>query len=92
VVRPAHRRGATVRNDETKPSAGEAGAVDARNFFRGFDLRHTLMIVPPLGTVVVAVTAGIVCGTGHDSGHAEADFASAGFQVGSPAGLFTILS
>jgi hypothetical protein len=71
---------------------GEAGAVDARNFFRGFDLSHTLMIVPPFGTVVVAVTARVVCGTGEDSGNAEADFASAGFQVGSPAVLFTILS
>lgn len=70
----------------------EAGAIDARDFFRGFDLRYTLMIVPPFGTVVVAVTAAVVCGTGIDSGHAEADFASGAFQVGSPAVLFTILT
>jgi hypothetical protein len=70
----------------------EVGGLDAKDVFRGYDLRHTLMLVPPFGTIVFAITAAVSCGTGDDSGLTEADFASGAFQVGSPAVLVTVLS
>lgn len=70
----------------------EVGAIDAKDLFRGYDLRHTLMVVPPSAVLVFVVVAAVSCVTGEDSGLAEADFASGGFQVGSPAVLVAILS
>jgi hypothetical protein len=66
---------------------GEVGAVDAKDLFRGFGLNHTQMIVPPQATIVFVVVASVRCETGDDSSNAAADFASGGFQVGSPAVL-----
>jgi hypothetical protein len=74
------------------PGFAEVGAIDAKDVFRGFDLRHTLFIVPPLATIVFVVVAAVSLGTGEDSGNADADFASGAFQVGSPAVLVTTLS
>jgi hypothetical protein len=70
----------------------EVGAIDLRNVFRGSDLRHTLMLVPPRGVVVFAVTTAASMGTGQDNGLAEIDFASGEFMVGSPAVLVTVLT
>ena len=70
----------------------EVGAIDARDIFRGYDLRHTLMLVPPSATLVFTVTAAVSCATGSDSGLTEVDFASGAFQVGSPAVLVAVLS
>ncbi len=70
----------------------EVGAVDARNLFRGYDLRHTLMVVPPSAVLVFVVAGEVSCNTGEDSGLGETDFASGAFQVGSPAVLVAILS
>ena len=70
----------------------EVGALDLRNVFRGNDLRYTLMLVPPRGVVVFAVTTAVSMGTGSDSGNAEIDFASGEFMVGSPAVLVTVLT
>ena len=80
---------------QMKESAGgfsEVGAVDARDIFRGLGLTHLNMIVPPLATIVFVVAAAVSCGTGEDSGLAEADFASGAFQVGSPAVLLATLT
>ncbi|MCB1370060.1 MAG: hypothetical protein KDJ83_04140 [Rhodobacteraceae bacterium] len=71
---------------------GEVGAIELRNVFRGSDLRHTLMLVPPRGVVVFAVTTAVAMGTGDDDGLAEVDFASGEFMVGSPAVLVTVLT
>lgn len=71
---------------------GEVGALDFRSIFRGYDLSRTRTLVPPFGTVVLLVTAGVSCQTGEDSGLAEVDFASGAFNVGSPAVLVTVLS
>ena len=70
----------------------EVGAIDLRNVFRGSDLRHNLMLVPPHGVVVFAVTTAASMGTGQDSGNVEIDFASGEFMVGSPAVLVTVLT
>jgi hypothetical protein len=70
----------------------EVGALDFRNVFRGSDLRHNLMLVPPHGVVVFAVTTAASMSTGQDSGEAEVDFASGEFMVGSPAVLVTVLT
>jgi len=70
----------------------EVGAIDSKTVFRGYDLRHTLLVVPPLATLVFTVTAEVAGGGGKDSGLAEFDFASGAFQIGSPAVLVTILS
>jgi hypothetical protein len=70
----------------------EVGAIDGRDIYRGYDLRHTLMIVPPSSVLVFTVPAAVTLGTGSDSGLAEIDFASGAFQVGSPAVLVAILS
>jgi hypothetical protein len=70
----------------------EVGAIDQRNVFRGSDLRHTLMLVPPRGVVVFAVTTAVTMGTGQDNGLSEVDFASGAFMVGSPAVLVTVLT
>lgn len=70
----------------------EVGAIDLRDVHRGNDLRHTLMLVPPRGVVVFAVTTAAAMGTGTDSGNAEIDFASGDFMVGSPAVLVTVLT
>jgi hypothetical protein len=70
----------------------EVGAIDAKDLFRGFDLRHTMMVVPPLATLVFQVIAAVSLGTGSDSGNANADFASGAFMVGSPSVLVTVLS
>lgn len=78
-----------------KVSAGgfwEVGALDLRNVFRGSDLRHTLLLVPPRGVVVFVVSTAVVLGTGDDDGLAEVDFASGDFMVGSPAVLVTVLT
>jgi hypothetical protein len=74
------------------PGFFEVGAIDAKDVFRGFDLRHTMFTVPPLATIVFVVVAGVALGTGQDSGNADADFASGSFQVGSPAVLVTTIS
>lgn len=74
------------------PGFFETNPIDGKYIFRGCDLRHTLMVVPPFGTVVFAVAAAVTCGTGEDGGRAEADFARDALRVGSPAVLVTILS
>jgi hypothetical protein len=71
---------------------GEVGAIESRNIHRGYDLRHTTMVVRPFGVLVFAVTAFVSCATGSDSGLAEVDFASGDFRVGSPAVVVAILS
>lgn len=71
---------------------GEVGAIEARDIFRGYDLRHTLLVVPPLATLIFTVVAEVSASCGSDSGLAEFDFSSGGFQVGSPAVLVTLLS
>ncbi len=70
----------------------EVGAIDAREIYRGYDLRHTLFLVPPFGTLVFTVTAAVSLSTGSDSGFAQIDFASGAYQVGSPAVLVAVLS
>ena len=70
----------------------EVGAIDAKNIFRGYDLRHTEMLVPPNAVLVFTVTAAVTLSTGSDSGLAEIDFASGAFQVGSPAVLVAIIT
>ncbi len=70
----------------------EVGALDLKNVFRGSDLRHTLLLVPPRGVVVFVVTTTVVMGTGQDDGLSEVDFASGNFMVGSPAVLVTVLT
>jgi hypothetical protein len=71
---------------------GEVGAIESRNIHRGYDLRHTTLVVRPFGVLVFAVTAFVSCATGSDSGLAEIDFASGDFRVGSPAVVVAILS
>lgn len=66
------------------------GAVEARDFFRGYDLRHTLLVVPPLATVDFAVTLTVNC-TNRD-GLTDVDFSSNAFRVGSPAVLLAVVS
>jgi len=71
---------------------GEVGAIESRDVFRGYDLRHTLLVVPPRATLIFTVAAEISASCGSDSGLVEFDFSSGDFQVGSPAVLVTLLS
>jgi hypothetical protein len=71
---------------------GEVGAVDASDIFRGFALNHSNLIVPPAATLVFNVVASVTLDTGEDDSLAEADFASGGFSVGSPAVLLATLT
>lgn len=71
---------------------GDGGSIEIRDSFRGDDLRHTLLIVPPLATLIFTVVAEVSASCGSDSGLVEFDFLSGGFQVGSPAVLVTLLS
>lgn len=66
--------------------------VKLKDIFRGYDLRHSLLVVPPLATLIFTVVAEVSIGCGSDSGMAEFDFSSGDFQVGSPAVLVTLLS
>lgn len=70
----------------------EVGAVDAKDIFRGYDLAHELLVVPPRATMGFVMTASVICSTGDDSGLIDLDFASGNFQVGSPAVLLAIVS
>ena len=70
----------------------EVGAIEARDIFRGYDLRHTMMVVPPQAVLVFTVTAEVRLGTGSDGAVSEIDFASGSFQVGSPAVLVSVLT
>lgn len=74
------------------PGFFEAGALQEKDIFRGYDLRHTLLIVPPLATLIFTVNAEVGASCGSNSGLAEFDFASGRFQVGSPGVLVTLLS
>lgn len=62
----------------------ETGGILPLPIFRGYDLRCTQFIVPPLGTVVLAVTAKINSANGSDSSNSVVDFSSGNFQIGSP--------
>lgn len=81
-----------LRLQVREPGFFEAGALKEKFVFRGYDLRHTLLVVPPLATLVFTVNAEVTAGCGADSGLVEFDFSSGGFQVGSPAVLVTLLS
>jgi hypothetical protein len=88
----ADQKVTVLRMRETAFGFSEVGAVDARDIFRGVGLTHINMVVPPLATIVFVVAAAVSCGTGEDSGLAEADFASGAFQVSSPAVLLATLT
>lgn len=68
------------------------GAVGAKDIFRGYDLSHELVVVPPHATMGFAMTASFTCNTGDDSSLIDLDFASGNFQLGSPAVLLAIVS
>ncbi|MBI2253274.1 MAG: hypothetical protein HYU58_01500 [Proteobacteria bacterium] len=70
----------------------DVGAVGAQDIFRGYDLSHELLVVPPRATMGFVMTAAIDCKTGDDSGLVDIDFASGNFQVSSPAVLLAIVS
>jgi len=70
----------------------EVGGIEYTTLFRGYDLSHTLMLVPPQAWVVFAVTTSIASVNGNDSSHTEADFASGDFHVMSPAVHVAVLS
>lgn len=76
----------------TADGFSEVGALDERDIFRGYDLRHTLLTVPPEGVVVIRLSATVNCSCGTDSGNLDVDFTSGEFNVGSPAVLVTILT
>lgn len=78
--------------EESEGGWMSVGALDARDVFRGYDLRHSLLVVPPRATIGFAMTASIDCTTGDDSGLIDVDFASGNFQVMSPAVLVAVVS
>lgn len=68
------------------------GAVGAKDIFRGYDLSHELLVVPPHATMGFNMTAAFTCNTGDDESLIDLDFASGNFQLGSPAVLLAIVS
>lgn len=78
----------SVRTDRI----GSVGALEQRDIFRGYDLRHALLIVPPGGVLVISQIVTVDCDCGSDSGIVDLDFASGEFNIGSPGVLVTILS
>lgn len=74
--------------------SGNWGCVDSKHVFRGYDLSHNLMVVPPSGIVLFRVTASVGCVTGVD-GFVKVDFGrqrDSGLRLGSPGVLVTVLS
>jgi hypothetical protein len=71
---------------------GAVGDIEPATFFRAYGLSYSLMLVPPLATVVFAFNASFTCTNGTDSSQTEVDFASGNFQIGCPYGLVTLLS
>jgi hypothetical protein len=69
---------------------GSVGALESKAVFRGYDLSHTLMLVPPHGVVVFEVATSI--SYSNADGAIAVDFASGDFEVICPAVLVTILS
>jgi hypothetical protein len=62
----------------------ETGGILPFPVFRGYDLRCSQFVVPPLATAVLAVTAKINSTNGSDSSNSVVDFSSGSFQIGSP--------
>jgi hypothetical protein len=77
--------------DVTANGLHSTGEWQAAHVFQGRDLSHSLMLVPPLGTVVFEVGVWVT-GSVYDDASIEADFASGGFQVRSPGMLVTVLT
>ncbi len=69
---------------------GSVGAIELQTVFRGYDLSHTLMLVPPHGVVVFEVAASV--SFSNADGAIAVDFASGDFEVICPAVLVTVLS
>jgi hypothetical protein len=94
-TQPATQPDQSVSVANLSVSAGgfsEVGAIDWRDIYRGYDLRHTFLLVPPSAVLLFVVTAAVSLRTGSDSGYAEVDFASGAFNVGSPAVLVAVVS
>jgi hypothetical protein len=69
---------------------GSVGAIESASVFRGFDLRHTQMLVPPGGVVVFEVAAGV--GYSTSDGSINVDFESGSFEVMAPGVIVTVLT
>ena len=64
----------------------EVGAIDAKDIFRGYDLRHTQFLVPPNAVLVFTVTAAVTLSTGSDSGAGGNRFRQRRISGGRPRG------
>ena len=69
---------------------GSVGGIEVNNIFRGYDLSHTLLFVPPHTNVVFQVLATV--GYSNADGTVDLDFASGGFEVACPGVLITVRS
>jgi hypothetical protein len=70
----------------------EVGDIEFKSIFRAYGLSYSLMLVPPLATVVFAFNASFSSTNGTDSSQTIVDFATGNFQIGCPYGLVTLLS
>jgi hypothetical protein len=71
---------------------GDVGGIVTRDVFRGVDLRHTLLAVPPHSLTVFQVVGILYCETGTEGGQVNADFNSGDFRIMSPFVLIGVLT
>lgn len=68
------------------------GETETASVFRGYDLRHTLFLLPPHGVTVIEVALQVAYGAGSDGGHVDLDFESGDFKIMSPFVLIAVLT
>ena len=69
---------------------GDPGALEFKEIFRGYDLRHEQFLLPPGGVVVIEVALSITYGS--SDGNVDVDFETGDFHVSSPVVLLRILT